>query len=980
MDAIIATDTGARVTFWNRAAERMYGWAAEEALGKNVLDLVTMDDPRGRGEEMVAALRRGEGWSGECVCRAKGNRRFPIYVTLSPLFDSAGRGRGAVGISRDISERRGAEEYPGQFQRVLEQGKAFTEVELVRSDGSVIAADLNAVVLPNGMVYASCREQAERKRMENELRAALDELDVIHQTAPVAMVLVDAERRVLKANRAAALFAGKTPHEMRGLRGGEALGCLHHLDDPAGCGFGPACGSCEVRKAVLDTLGTGRSNPGVEAWLPFRNAEGSLTKCLLVSTSHVVIGGDAAVLVCAVDITDRKRVDEAIRETNALLEEQTARANSMAAEAAMANAAKSEFLANMSHEIRTPMNGVVGMTALLLDTSLTDQQRHYAETVRTSAESLLDVINDILDFSKIEAGKLEIETVDFDLGEVLEGFAELMALRAHEKGLELVCASSPDVPLLLRGDPGRLRQILINLAGNAVKFTDKGEVSVWAALVEESDAEAAVRFTVRDTGIGIPYDKQEGLFRQFTQIDASTTRKYGGTGLGLAISKELAEMMGGEIGVDSEPGRGSEFWFTVRFGKQPRRERCLRPPPDIRGVRVLVVDDNATSREILLTQLRQWGLHADQAADGEAALRLMHRAVGRGDPYRVAVIDMRMPGMDGAALGEAVKADTALADTLLVMMTSLGRCEDERRSGEIGSAACLTKPVRRSDLFDTIVSALSREPGEGAGDTGGAALAGELDCRGARILLAEDNAINRTVGLGILSTLGMHVDAVADGAEAVEALKRDAYDLVLMDVQMPEMDGLAATRRIRDPSSDVPQHEIPVIALTAHAMRGDREKCLDAGMNDYVAKPINPDALAKVLAEWLPKGAAGRHTGDAGEGEPSAGEDAVFDKASLVRRLSGDRELTAAVIESFLQDMPRQVSALADSLDRGDIPDARRRAHGLKGAAANIAGDALSSAAREVELACEAGDVTGAEKRMERLAREAKRLADAMRG
>ena len=628
-----------------------------------------------------------------------------------------------------------------------------------------------------------------------------------------------------------------------------------------------------------------------------------------------------------------------------------------------ATRAKSEFLANMSHEIRTPMNAVIGMAHLALKTDLSPKQYDYLKKIDISAKALLGIINDILDFSKIEAGKLTMESVDFQLEDTLDNISTLVGIKTQEKGLELLFKTDPAVPKTLVGDPLRLGQIMINLSNNAVKFTDSGEIVVYTELIKKDDTQVTLKFSVRDSGIGMTAEQAANLFQPFMQADSSTTRKYGGTGLGLTISKRLAEMMGGKIWVESEPGRGSTFSFTANLGlgKEKAKER-FRPSPDLRGMKVLVVDDNATSRDIFQEMLQSFSFEVTLASSAQAGLKELEKA-SMSQPFELVIMDWQMPGMDGIEASRRIKKHKGLSKIpAIVMVTAYGREEVMQQAEAVGLEGFLLKPVNPSMLFDAIMQALGKVvPEVSRVKQGKKEEARALeDIQGARVLLAEDNEINQQVAKEILEGAGLNVTLVNNGQEAVDAVTQNNYDAVLMDVQMPVMDGYTATREIRNLKSEI--RNVPILAMTAHAMAGDEDKSLQAGMNGHVTKPIDPDRLFAALQKWVKpvaertvvqKSPARDAPADADQAVPKEDELpeslAGFDLAAGLARLMGNRRLYRKLLLDFGANYGGVTTEIREALAAGDFNQTHSLVHNLKGLAGNLAATDLQAAAVAME-------------------------------
>jgi len=976
-NAVIITDAQGRVEWVNDGFTRITGYTLDEVIGRKPGSLLTGPETDPATTRLMGdRVRSGEGFQVEIVNYNKSGRRYWLAIDAQPIRDASGRLTNFIAIESEITGRKNAEDALARseqrFRLALSnpaltlhhqdcdlrytwihnpRGDLTAEETIGKSERDVFTDDearcleeLKRGVIESGEparaqvhvslggklgvydlmvepsrgadgaingVYGVAMDVTDRYRAELALRESEARFRALSDSAPVMIWMSSPDAGCTWLNQNWLDFTGRSSEEQMG----EGWVVVVHPDDRE-----------RVKTTYAEAFAARR-------WfrMEFRvlRADGEYRWLLSSGLPRMTTEGEFEGYVgTCLDVTDMRQAREA---------------------AESASRAKGEFLANMSHEIRTPMNGILGMTELALDTDLTPQQREYLGLVKSSADALLTVINDILDFSKIEAGKLDLDPVPFALRDCVEETLKTLAMRAHAKGLELSGRIAPDVPDAVIGDSGRLRQILVNLVGNAIKFTERGEVAV---SIEPGDPALAsadefpIKLSVRDTGIGIPPDKQKAIFEPFEQADGSTTRKYGGTGLGLAITVKLVELMGGKVAVDSEPGRGSTFHFSARLGRQNglSAHRAKADPERLRDMPILIVDDNRTNLRILDEVLTSWGAKPALADSGPSALRALRSAKVAGTPFPVVILDGMMPDMDGYAVAEWISADPGLAGTLVVMLTSNARTGDLARCQAIGIAARLTKPVRQSELFDVLIGLLPigdvvprdrvAEPNLNQGR--------RVGDRTFNILLAEDHIVNQKVVTSLLEKRGHRATVAGDGKQALRAR---ALDLILMDVQMPEMDGFEAVAAIRKDEAERGLPRIPIVALTAHAMKGDRERCLDAGYDSYVPKPIRSEDLFRVIDELM-----STHAEPVAHTKPDASRE-VFDRAAAMDNMGGDEGLFREILGLFLDDCPRLIDEIRDAIGSGDSASLGRAAHTLKGTSGHFSASEVTAAASRLEAA-----------------------------
>jgi len=908
-------DNDGNISYWNEAAERIFGYSAEEALGKGLHRLLSPQhyyEPHMKAFRTFKTTGNGNaiGKTVELEAIRRDGTKFPIELSLSAVkIEDKWH---STGIVRDITQRKEAADALQRANNELEQRVEERTSELLKSNEQLK------------------REMEERMKAEESLLFKTTLLEAQSETTIDGILVVDVNSKAILFNsRFGQMW--RIPQEILDTRNDDKL--LHYvskqLEDPDKF--------LKKTRYLYD-----HREEKSEDELEFRDGRVfERYSCPLVDSTGKFHGR----IWYFRDVTERKRAEALERA-------------SIVAEAA--NRSKSEFLANMSHEIRTPLNGIIGMAELAMDTAVDNNQMNLFNIINREAETLLNLISDILDFSKIEAGKLKLEEIPFDLRVMIEDVGSSLGITAEQKGLEFISFLSPDVPARLIGDPTRLRQVLMNLAGNSIKFTHKGEIYIKGEMLEDLGDEIKIRVLVKDTGIGIPKDQQSRIFESFTQGDGSTTRKYGGTGLGTSICKQLIEMMRGEIGLASEEGKGSTFWFTAVLAKQTGKTIILaKKEVDLTGLRVLVVDDNKTNRFILMEHLNSWGCCPAEATDGLEALSILNESVSAKKLFDLILTDFQMPGMSGFTLAKEVKAGV-FKGVPIIVITSAGKVGDGKICRDLGIEGYLTKPTRRDDLRKAIESILERscpEEDHTAPQLVTRHTITEEYRQNIRILIVEDYPTNQQVAIRHLRGGGYQVDLAENGQQAVEAYKRKHYDLILMDIQMPVMDGYEATGTIRNLEAGLKEGnetkqsaKIPIIAMTAHALKGDREKCLTAGMDDYISKPLKRKQLLDIVDKWVipPSESRKEPEQDQSKVVPIKKDNPIdFEKA--LDEFEGDEEFLMELLLTFLENVRTQIKAIRQAISDGDADLVRREAHSIKGGAANLTADDLCSVANELE-------------------------------
>ena len=1010
--AITVTDEEERIISWNKYAETLLGMSYNELYLKPVRELYPAEE-WGRMQSLEIR-KQGMLHHFETQVLRKDASKLDVDVSVTVLKTADGGKTGSIGIITDITERKNkdrqlrlaeekyrtvfdnsavaitvtdAEERIISWNRLAEELLGLSgdelknrpvqslytpeewqrlqsmdlrkkgmiqnvETQIVKKDGTALDVDICITVLKTADGGKSgsigiIQDITERKEAERKLRVAEEKYRTIFDNSPVAITIADARGMIVSWNRFSEELLGRSYDKLQGA----AVQTLYPADEWE-----------KIHSLNIIQKGTAHFETKIV------KGNGDLMD---VKTSVSVITDEQGRVTGSIgiirDITERNRMMAELKQAKVQAEK--------------ANQTKSEFLSNMSHEIRTPMNGIMGMVDLLLETVLNQEQQEYAQYVKSSADSLLTLINDILDFSKVEAGKLQIESIPFDLWSSVEEVAALLAPRAQERGLELIVRFSPDTPRRMIGDPGRLRQIVTNLVGNAIKFTHKGYVLINVDAKALGDGRCEFKVSVEDTGIGIPKDKIEYVFEKFTQADASTTRRYGGTGLGLAICKQLSQLMGGTIGAESHQGKGSTFWFTVVFALDHKAVAPL-PAADLAGIRVLIIDDIDLNRRIFLEQVAQWGMPAGAVASGEEGLAALHKAHALGDPYQIAILDYQLPGMDGFMLTKAIKADPVLKDTVLLMLTSAGERGDAKKMEEAGVSGYLVKPARQDQLRETLSAVWGAKKKNLTTKLVTRHTLREEKVREreskfpaemvqARVLLAEDNEVSQKVARKMMERIGCQVDTAMSGREVLDKLETHDYDLIFMDCQMPEMDGYETTREIRRRTWKA--GKTPIIALTAHAMDGDREKCLKAGMDDYISKPVKSEDLKHVIQQWSrpvarpveaePRQhssteAARRPPQAAGSNTPVIDEKVI----NALREYSepGDNSFIEELFDTFLKTSELHFSEIETALLQRQPNAMMKAAHTLKGGCRNLGGRRMGDLCEKMETLGRENSLKGA--------------------